>query len=153
MPRTTGRASLGCSASGGIVINPQKRTLPELGCLLQEPVGLIGGNAGLGLSPATFTCSRQSTGCAARDSIWAHTDSESMAWIRRTRPTTSRTLRLCRWPMKSQVKLSANSSCLAARCVASVLAHERHAARAQRLHAVDVDVLGGGQDLDRGPDL
>src|SRR6476469_1835138 len=36
-----------------------------------------------------------------------------MAWISRTRPTTSRTLRLCTWPMKSQVNRSRCASCLA----------------------------------------
>src|SRR6478752_6512173 len=36
-----------------------------------------------------------------------------MAWISRTRPTTSRTLRLCTWPMKSHVNRSRCASCLA----------------------------------------
>src|SRR5690348_13973277 len=35
-----------------------------------------------------------------------------MAWISRTRPTTSRTLRLWTWPMKSQVNRSRCASCL-----------------------------------------
>src|SRR3954454_21403402 len=36
-----------------------------------------------------------------------------MAWISRTRPAISRTLRLWTWPMKSQVKRSRCASCLA----------------------------------------
>ena len=49
-----------------------------------------------------------------RASICSHAEWESTAWMRRTRPTRSRTLRLWTCPMKSQVKRSPNSACLAA---------------------------------------
>ena len=91
-------------------------------------------------SSATFTSSRQSSGAAARASSCVPSTRESSAWISRTRPTMSRTLRLWTWPMKSQVKASSNRACLAIRAsvrfsptsVMPALAERRQVVRPRR---------------------
>src|SRR6185437_5879551 len=112
-----GRACSGSLIAGGIVIRPRKRT-PESG-----PTASRNASTALGSTPdfvsseATFTCSRQSITASGsrRRSSCSQADSESTAWISRTRPTMSRTLRLWTWPMKSQVKRSPCAACFAAR--------------------------------------
>ena len=81
-----GRACSGCSASGGIVISPRKRTLPERATSLQEPVRLSGARPPWFLAGDVHLQQAVHRLSCGRDSIWAHTDSESTAWIRRTRP-------------------------------------------------------------------
>ena len=61
-------------------------------------------------SPATLTwISTSGAGCF---SSWASAESDATEWIRRTRGATSRTLRLCSAPMKSQLNSSPCSACL-----------------------------------------
>ena len=72
----------------------------------------------------------------AAPASWRHALSESIAWISRTRPTMSRTLRLCTWPMKSQVNRSPCRSCLASSASDAVLADQRDPALGQRRQVV-----------------
>src|SRR5215211_4236346 len=64
-------------------------------------------------SPATLTCTSTST-----SSRRLSADSDATEWIRRTRGATSRTLRDCSAPMKSQVNRSPCASCFSASCCA-----------------------------------
>ena len=104
-------------------------------------------------SPATFTCSRQSIVASGsrRLSSCSQADWESTAWMRRTRPTRSRTLRLWTWPMKSHVNRSPNRVLLGGQGVGAVLAHQRDARLAKGGQVGGVHVLRGRQDLDIGP--
>ena len=120
-----GRAWSGSSRSGGIVIrpwntdlsspapHPERRPAPRR----HTGLGLLAGHVHL-----------QQAGDRPRPTAPAaggrQTASRS-AWISRTRPTMSRTLRLCTWPMKSQVNESPYRSCLAGQRVGSVLADQR----------------------------
>ena len=104
---------LGSSANGGIVISRGRPRAPSGSTSARKPSTSPRPTPALVSSPATLTCSRQATGCCERVWIWPQADSESTAWISRTRPTISRTLRLWTWPMKSQVNRSPNRSCFA----------------------------------------
>ena len=118
-----GREASGSAANGGIVERPTTRTgqagdeLAELGRDRLPP---------LPSSPATLTCTRTSTSVAgvllelARDALGvAPSGSGGRA------AATSRTLRLCRLPMKSHVNSSPQRSCFASRSREPVLADQR----------------------------
>ncbi len=76
------------------------------------------------------------------------TESEATEWIRRTSGRIRFTLRLCRLPMKSQVKLSRQRSCFASRSWRRFSPTSVDPGLGQGAHVVGAHVLGGGEDLD-----
>ncbi len=105
------RLSCGRRASGGIVIRPTTPT----GQRSMKPASSAGAIPLLPASPATLTSIITWVLSVPWRASWASAESEATEWMYRTRSTTSRTLRLCSWPMKSQVNASPMASDLTAR--------------------------------------
>ena len=78
----------------------------------------------------------------------ASTESLATEWIQRTCGSTCRTLRLCRWPMKSNVRRSPQRSCLATRSCARFSPASVMPGVGEHADLVERDVLHGGEDLD-----
>ena len=108
------RESSGVSASAGIVIRPAHRDALEAGQALQERVEVVRrdavlGRVGGGVDLDQHVLRRRR---ARRRAARPRSPTPARARARRGRRA-SRTLRLCRWPMKSHVKRSPCAACLA----------------------------------------
>ena len=146
-----GREASGSSASGGIVMRPCDADVGRASASAsRKSSSSAGDDALLGFLAGDVDLDQAVDRLLAGASRRSAAESVESECTRRTRPARSRALRLCRWPMKSQVKSSRATSCLAISCSTRFSPTSCSAGRGEHGHVVGRDVLDRGQQLDVG---
>ncbi len=122
----------------------------EVGERLQELVQGLRGESLLGVLARDVDLGQAVDRLLAARSRRSAAESVESECTRRTRPARSRALRLCRWPMKSHVKRSRATACLAISCSTRFSPASCSPAADEHGHVLRCHVLDRGQQLDVG---